>query len=570
MKLKRLKLLSSFRGLNEGFEVVFSTNIVKNHLVEPICLIGLNGSGKSNLLEVIAEIFYYLEDLDRSQGSDLEEFESPFGFEIEYYLPKLTMAGAGYTWEDLGDFTFADLDNMQLIKIRKEKDQLPIISVYFNQKKIPIDEFNNNALSKILPAFIVGYSSGNNELLSNPFIKLNFEYFKEVKAKARDGALESRLIKNRFQFLDYNISKLITISNFIFDEDIYAQDEQSLKNLSLLKKELRIEGLESFKIYLGLQKTKVQTKYLPDRLEMAISDFKEIDLFFSEHNVSRTNYDYVEYKFQFNLDNATISAFRDRFENASKLFEILYFFELLNIDKLSRNVRNSIKNYSAGESENLSDLFPNLEIDKKLFHLGSVALKKDGIDYPIYYNQLSDGEHQLLQILGSIILMEDTSTLFLLDEPGTHQNPEWRSKFVWLLNECVKLNSITQGDVDSESEYDVREQEILITTHSPFLVSDSKKDNVIWLSSESPWGPKEVTMNTYGTSITKILREFFGGKKQIADLVWEDIEEVLKSNSIDELNEALSMFGDSPERNLILQKLNRLFLEQQNSGQDDL
>ena len=59
--------------------------------------------------------------------------------------------------------------------------------------------------------------------------------------------------------------------------------------------------------------------------------------------------------------------------------------------------------------------------------------------------------------------MDADGSLFLFDEPDTHFNPDWRSKLVQLIN-----TSISQG----------RSQELLLTTHSPFIISDCKPQNV--------------------------------------------------------------------------------------------
>ena len=65
MKLLSLKIENKegFRSLQQGFEIKF-------HILEdteameqfrPFCFAGLNGSGKSNVLEALANIFYHLE-----------------------------------------------------------------------------------------------------------------------------------------------------------------------------------------------------------------------------------------------------------------------------------------------------------------------------------------------------------------------------------------------------------------------------------------------------------------------------------------------------------------------------
>jgi len=63
MKLLRLKLNVPFRSLAAGFEVYFLREwdydrVFKFH---PYCLAGRNGSGKSNVLEALAAIFYQIE-----------------------------------------------------------------------------------------------------------------------------------------------------------------------------------------------------------------------------------------------------------------------------------------------------------------------------------------------------------------------------------------------------------------------------------------------------------------------------------------------------------------------------
>jgi len=88
LKLIRVKLLSSFRGLPKNFEITFQNHKIDPKKIEPICLIGLNGSGKSNLLEVISEIFYFLENFSRARNSEIKKFKTSFGFEIEYYLSR--------------------------------------------------------------------------------------------------------------------------------------------------------------------------------------------------------------------------------------------------------------------------------------------------------------------------------------------------------------------------------------------------------------------------------------------------------------------------------------------------
>src|SRR5690554_4734121 len=103
MKLKSLKLNTPFRSLQSGFKIDFLNNYDEDKLWEfgPYCLVGRNGSGKSNVLEALAAIFYHIECiyLDfkptgfEGEGDFLKahtdgfmsELAYPDAFELEYF-----------------------------------------------------------------------------------------------------------------------------------------------------------------------------------------------------------------------------------------------------------------------------------------------------------------------------------------------------------------------------------------------------------------------------------------------------------------------------------------------------
>ena len=85
MKLLRLKLNTPFRSLAAGFEVAFlrEWDYGRSFEFHPYCLAGRNGSGKSNVLEALAAIFYHIECiyLDyRPDGFEFEAENNPAGF----------------------------------------------------------------------------------------------------------------------------------------------------------------------------------------------------------------------------------------------------------------------------------------------------------------------------------------------------------------------------------------------------------------------------------------------------------------------------------------------------------
>lgn len=101
MKLLRLKLNVDFRSLSSGFEVHFlrEQDFGSCFEFQPYCLAGRNGSGKSNVLEALAAIFYHIECIYLDYRPDGFEYESkknktgfktekstPNAFELEYLI----------------------------------------------------------------------------------------------------------------------------------------------------------------------------------------------------------------------------------------------------------------------------------------------------------------------------------------------------------------------------------------------------------------------------------------------------------------------------------------------------
>ena len=89
------------------------------------------------------------------------------------------------------------------------------------------------------------------------------------------------------------------------------------------------------------------------------------------------------------------------------------------------------------------------------------------------FSELSEGEQQLLTVLGLIEFTRSTETLFLLDEPDTHLNPLWVSRYAAL------LSSVLGSDAGS--------CQVVMATHDPLAIADLERRAVVILErSEGP------------------------------------------------------------------------------------
>jgi restriction system-associated AAA family ATPase len=209
----------------------------------------------------------------------------------------------------------------------------------------------------------------------------------------------------------------------------------------------------------------------------------------------------------------------------------------------------------ADHNTNLSSLIPKPAQDTLIFSINDIAFVKDSVDTPVYYRQLSDGEHQMLHVLGTIMLMNMPSTMLLMDEPETHFNPEWRSKFVSILNDIVKAEEIS------------RQQEIILTSHSPFIVSDCRQEKVFIFERDSQTHKIKQLRNpdfvTYGASVNQITAKVFGKVETIAGLASRQMTDIKnevkdgKKTKEDAINEILKI-GDSVEKIITLDEIDKM------------
>lgn len=109
------------------------------------------------------------------------------------------------------------------------------------------------------------------------------------------------------------------------------------------------------------------------------------------------------------------------------------------------------------ESTYVSELIDEVRI--------KVRLKKN--DGSVTFRELSEGEQQLLTVLGLLRFTAEDESLFLLDEPDTHLNPKWSVDYIGYLKQFV-----TGGLQREETSH------ILLTTHNPLAVAELVRNQV--------------------------------------------------------------------------------------------
>jgi restriction system-associated AAA family ATPase len=225
--------------------------------------------------------------------------------------------------------------------------------------------------------------------------------------------------------------------------------------------------------------------------------------------------------------------------------------ELLNNLIIDKKYREEIKKQR--RERKLFIKTPTVPDQDKVLNYSEIKLRLESKEIVDYIN-LSDGEHQFLNIFGTILMLDQDNILFLLDEPETHFNPKWRREFVKLWNE------VTKGRI----------QDNFLTSHSPFVVSDSKKDKVyIFKKSDLKLEVLPPSKETYGASFDFVLKTAFDLDTTLSEKSFEEIKSLLESEDANEIEKRLSDFGESAEKFYLLKRIEELKLKgQRNASQD--
>jgi len=596
MKLIRFKLNSEggFRSLPEGFEMHFLRDFHHDEATEfnPYVLAGLNGSGKSNILEVLAEIFYHLDCMFLSKRPDYFDAteENPKGFNPESSLIEAYELEY-FTFLDSKTFSDLDVPKKAEIHITKKAQERPKIK-WVNQVAFRKAKELSRAESKaLLPEFVVGYASGLNQTLSLPFFKSRFLQYDAYLENLKTGEYEAPRPESSLVFLDNSLSQAILLSNLLMNN---LEDENSI--LGPFKNYVKLLDVESFRliiktsveaeihsdieyengmpnngnkisktnIFTSLEgigdKRKNYTQSYLEKLKRCATSYNEKSILEEQVYDSEFTYDAQETKYlylDYYVNDATKQAFQLHFDNAPlKLFELFQLLLIFNNYEFSIQEKHATLG-----SKNIflvNDMQRQPKEKDRVLRFKDLYIKKEGVTNSIYTKNLSDGEHQFLHTLGLCLLFKDTRSLFLLDEPETHFNPDWKAKYISSIR-----NSFKKEELDSTQTM----REMLITTHSPFLISDSEMQYVLLFDKdEETRKVKEVIhpeFQTFGTSVNKIGIRLFKMPNTIGEFAQKRLQEFRELNSVIRKNsekeyliqQLKNELGESVERTLLIHEI---------------
>ncbi|WDZ99445.1 AAA family ATPase [Mucilaginibacter sp. SJ] len=267
----------------------------------------------------------------------------------------------------------------------------------------------------------------------------------------------------------------------------YLFPDQSDETLQFLREELKITDFGS-------------ALFMLKEPAWAQAKMKD-DLFWGADGLVRKLLDDLyEFSFAPIEEKARINVSYKKAETQNRKY--LFIKDLADFKKLvDTRYGNKIELFNALESIHISDLLHDVKI----------TVGKESVSGELAMSELSEGEKQLLTVLGLLKFTKDEESLVLLDEPDTHLNPMWKWKYLDYLDTVVKRQASTQ---------------IIFCSHDPLVIGNLKK-NQVQIFKKNDQGKTEAFnpfISPREMSVSKILTsELFG----IPSLISKKLEDLL-------------------------------------------
>jgi predicted ATPase len=363
-------------------------------------LIGQNGTGKSNLFEALVLIFRAL---------DLNE-EPPFGFRMRY----LCRGHAVEVW--------TEETKTSKLTFRFKVGDTEYAKARFMDER-----------SEFLPQHVFAYYSGPSQRLAGTFEK-HLEKFYRASTEGQTDEL-------RRLFLCRGVhSQFVMLAFYAFN------DETSRK---VLREHLQVTGLDSVLFVL-----KKPHWYKKARRSRPAKGAKAGDArFFGARGMVQ---EFLDHLWDSSLAPLYFEeSVRDDYRTQATKEERLFLFvkDQKALSDLAKKFGEPKTFFANLETTDLSDLIREVRI----------RVKREGVDDFLTFKELSEGEQQLLAVLGLLKFTKQDESLFLLDEPDTHLNPVWKRNYINLLREVVNLG---------------QESHLLMATHDPLVVGGLTREEV--------------------------------------------------------------------------------------------
>jgi len=421
-------------------------------------VLGWNGTGKSNLFEALVIIFRDLHEWwEKNRWPEKPMNGYRLNYEMDEHIVEIT-------WRP-GQMKRPELKRGPIPHKAKSETELQPIK----REELP------------LPRFVFGYYSGPTNRLAEHFLPMKQDHYDRLRlAKADDAKTLAKLLEQRRFFCAETHHAKYVLLGFSYKEDPKISE--------FLENRLRIVGFES-------------ALFIIRRPPWAKSGSRAED-FWSATGIMRRvmerlrRYAIAPMVLQQKVNYGYRSTTEDHY----------YFFlpDLESLHSFAAEYQDARTFFLALESTDFSELIHDVKIQ--------VRVKSSNTEQvSITFHQLSEGEQQLLMVLGLMRFTKSHQSLVLLDEPDTHLNPHWSVAYVKDLARVMSDNAIESTEQQTS--------QILMATHDPLVIASLLKEQIHLLKRDTRTGAckwEPATVNPRGLGFTGILTsEMFGFRSDL-------------------------------------------------------
>lgn len=484
MQLIRLSI-PHFRNL-DGLDISFAQYLVSDKKThhgweqkppegQPIrahALIGQNGTGKSNVMEALITIF---RDVDLGK-------DAAFDYELEYQTHHNHIRIKADTSVQKRPFVWVNGNKQSQNHLVENPSLLPShIFAYYSGRNERMEalfqehqrRFNRRqeiTAEEVLPAHIL------NQLTDSDQDRETMAGLRDQEERKRARLGDDRL--RRLFYCRGGHSQLVLLACLLSDDPVFRQ----------LLEELGIERLESA-LFVLKQPYRLRRKMEEDDILQGDPRF-----WYARGNVVsefldklwQVSWAPVQQEVSRQID------FRGRTEKQKQLY--CYVPSADKLRELGELIGSTDSFFRYAEGAYIGDLIEEIRITVK---------KRDSDGGMVSFTHLSEGELQLLTVLGLMRLTDSDDCLFLLDEPDTHLNPIWKLRYFEQIQKVMQAKD--QQPFENTSQ-------VLITTHDPMMIGSLKREQVHII--RRMYGETHVDLpdtDPQGMGVTGLLRsELFG------------------------------------------------------------
>ncbi|MCF6183725.1 MAG: AAA family ATPase [Bacteroidales bacterium] len=542
---------------NEKKDYRLPDNFFGDSIVNITGIVGKNGSGKSSLLEFLTKLvknYNLLHFVIIKENSEIIILHHE-NIIINTSFKKIVLRNEnGYENEKLPK---SEIAVIYLSNTFNPYDFFNPKSIYTSSKDVSLNykltEIQEKNKTKSHYSIIQEYWFQNLESINNFLDKKEYSD-KITKILGTENGIKNITISSNIYILNINLR----IGTSMISNEIYRKIYTYSEHTQLILRLIYLFFILSFEIKVNsifnnlnpnnntYSKKKQIRNLLTDIRDLfnSIKDNtfeekkKELEILIKED--SRLLTDYFEYiNDVYDLINNKTATYEMLLKNSKKLFEennLNTFSEMLDI----------VKSIPSNEIvfNDISDDNINFKVPRKYF-TKIIKIYKKSLTYNTEINnylnfgwRLSSGELAFVNLFARLSEAKEqidkevkekqikTETyLILIDEIDLYLHPEWSKQNIYLLTEVLPII------------FDKKPVQIIITAHSPFIVSDLPKEHIIFLDRDKNGNciviPEIEQKETFGANIhTLFTNSFFMNDGLIGKFAEEKIQSV-----IDYLNE---------------------------------